>query len=517
MKRVPSYLKGEWQTAAGEGQPVFDPVSEEVIAETTTAGLDLAGAVSWGRDVGGSALRAMSFGERAALLGAVKAALKDAREELLDLSRVDVGTPRGDAKFDVDGAIGTLSYYAHLGKKLAEEMGERRLQVEGEGEDLTRSKRYWGHHVRTPKPGIAVHLNAFNFPAWGLCEKLAVAWLAGVPVLTKPSPITVVLAHRVAEIIAGIEGVPAGAFQFLAGDPHDLLDHLGPHDVVAFTGGSETAAKIRSHANLVARGVKVNVEADSVNAAVLMPDVEPGSETWHRLTRDLQTEITQKSGQKCTATRRVFVPREKLGALTEALIEKLSRVKMGDPRDEEVRMGPLVSAAQVTRFQEGLARLKESGATVAWEAARHEGKGYFVPTTLLHFDPKQNEGSAVHELEVFGPVATLIAYDALEDVAAMVARGEGGLVNSLYGDDRGTLAPLAEALLPWSGRLFIASEKVAGSATTPGTVLPSCVHGGPGRAGGGEELGGLRGLDLYLQRTSVQGDRALIERFLGLR
>lgn len=512
MIRLKSFLQDEFRDGEGEGATLFDPTTEEPVATTSTKGLDLAGALRHARTVGGPKLRAMTFAERGALLKAMSKALYEVRDALLDASTLNAGTTRSDGKFDVDGATGTLAYYASLGKKL----GDRTYLVEGEGEQLTRSARFWGHHIQVPREGVAVHVNAFNFPAWGFAEKAAVAILAGVPVITKPATATALTTFRCFEALAAAGLLEGGVMQLVCGSAGDLLSHLGPQDVLAFTGSGETGALFRRLEAVVERSVRLNVEADSLNAAVLGPDVEVGGETWGMFLRDAAKEITQKTGQKCTATRRILVPRDKLEAVVGALSEELARYEVGDPRREGVRVGPLASRQQLDDVRAGIEALKAAGCRVAWQGDAPEGRGYFVPVTLLVHDAPADAG-VVHEREVFGPVSTVLPYDSVAEAIAIVRRGEGGLVASVYSDDREVLGELVLGLAPWSGRVLAGSKKIADQAIAPGMVLPSCVHGGPGRAGGGQELGGLRGLDFYLQRTAVQGDRALLDRILGLR
>ncbi len=517
MQELESYLAGRWRRGDSSGAVrLFDPSTEEPVAVTSTSGFDLAEAVLWAREHGGPALRAMTFAERGRMLTALSKALRAVREELLEASACNNGATRSDAKFDVDGAIGTLAHYGALGERL----GARRSLPDGEGEALGRSARFWGRHLWQSRRGVAVHVNAFNFPAWGLGEKLAVALLAGVPVITKPATATALTAWIAARHLLESGAMPQGAFQFLCGGAGDLLDHLGSQDVLAFTGSSDTAARIRGHEAFLRRGARLNVEADSLNATVLLPGEEPEGEVWHRLVRDIVREVTQKAGQKCTATRRVLVPREHLAALEETLREAFEAVPYGDPRREDVRMGPLATARQRDDVLQGIARLQEGGARrVTRDPAEVEpigvpsGKGFFVrPTLLVAEAPERCE--AVHRFEVFGPVTTLLPYEGFEQAIAWIRRGEGSLVTSVYGDDRELLRTAVEELGPWTGRLSLVSGKVVDQATPPGWVLPGCVHGGPGRAGGGEELGGERGLFFYMQRTALQGDRALLKRFV---
>lgn len=516
MIRLASYLCDTWHEGQGALRPLVDPSTEAELAATATEGLDLGAALAHARQQGGPALRAMSFQQRGELIKAMSRALHAHREELLDLSMANNGATRGDAKFDVDGAIGTLAYYASLGKA----MGEARLQVEGEGEKLGQGARFVGQHVRLPRPGVAVHINAFNFPAWGTFEKVAVSLLAGVPVLTKPATATALVAFRAAQVIAQEVALPPGVFSFLAGPVGDLLDHLGPQDMIAFTGSADTGATLRAHPAVLRRGARLNIEADSLNAALLGPDVGVGDDIWAAFVRNIVQDMTQKTGQKCTAIRRILVPRDRLDDLAEALVAELARITVGDPRVDGVRMGPVATAAQLRDVLAGVQRLRAharllcGGERVAGQGAP-EGKGFFVAPTLLCADDAF-AASEVHQHEVFGPCATLLPYDGgAEQAAALLALGQGSLVSSVYGDDKDWLSAVLLGAASWNGRVQVISAKVADQATPPGMVLPSCVHGGPGRAGGGEELGGPRGMDFYTQRVAVQGDRGLLGRLFG--
>jgi oxepin-CoA hydrolase/3-oxo-5,6-dehydrosuberyl-CoA semialdehyde dehydrogenase len=513
MITLKSYLRGEWVEGRGELATLVNPTTGEPVARAGTGGIDLGAALEMARREGGPALRAMTFGQRGQLLKAMSAAIHDAREELIEASILNAGTTRSDAKFDIDGASGTLAYYASLGKTL----GDTTLIVE-EPEQLTRSPRFFGTHVWAPLRGVAVHVNAFNFPAWGLAEKAAVALLAGVPVISKPATATALLTVRMMEKIVERDILPRGALQLIVGSTQDLLEQLGPQDVLAFTGSGDTGTKLRGLPNILARSVRVNVEADSLNAVVLAADAD--EETYGMFLRDVAKEITQKTGQKCTATRRIFVPAAMIDRVQADLAERLSSVKVGDPALAEVTMGPLATAQQLRDFRAGIAKLEASGARVVLGSATEcapigadAEKGFFVGPVLLRADAPAT-ASAVHEHEVFGPCATLMPYETADEAVELVARGGGGLVASVYGDDRDLLATLILGLAPHHGRVLLGSKKVVDQAIAPGLVLPSCVHGGPGRAGGGEELGGQRGLRFYMQRCAVQGDRALLDKIL---
>lgn len=510
-----SYLNGQWQAGQGTGAALINPTTGDTLATASAEGLDLAGALRYGRETGGPALRAMSFAARGEMLKGISKAIHAHRDALIELATANGGNTRGDAKFDIDGCTGTLMAYAALGAELGDSRGHL---LEGDPINLGRSARVQGQHIRVPRRGVAVHINAFNFPAWGLGEKAACAWLAGVPVVCKPAPGTALVAHRIAEIIVESGLVPDGAFTFICGDAHDLLDHVEWTDVVAFTGGSVTAAKIRAHGHLIAAGSPLNVEADSLNAAVLGAEAEDN--TYDAFIRDVHKEMTQKAGQKCTAVRRILVPADRLDEVIEDLGDRLSRTVVGDPALEQVHMGPLSSPLQQQRAQEGVAALL-SECEVAWrgegalEGVADPSKGAFIQPHLLKCaDPTQ--ASVVHELEVFGPVATVMPYDGTaEGAAALVRKGAGGLVHSIYADDRAFLGALILSISDAAGRLYVVDTKTADKGIGSGAVLPTLNHGGPGRAGAGTELGGVRGLDFYTQRCAVQGNGPLMARLLG--
>jgi oxepin-CoA hydrolase/3-oxo-5,6-dehydrosuberyl-CoA semialdehyde dehydrogenase len=430
-------------------------------------------------------------------------ALQDGRDALLELGIRNCGNTRSDAKFDVDGAIGTLLAYAELG----EQLGAGKFLIDGEGLQLGRSPRFHGQHVMVPRHGVAVHINAFNFPAWGLAEKAAAALLAGMPVLSKPATATAMLAHRAMRAIVERKVLPEGALQLLVGAPRDLPALLGAQDVLAFTGSGDTGERIRRLPNIVRHAVRVNVEADSLNAAVLGPDAGASGDLYELFLKDVVRDMTQKAGQKCTAIRRILVPAEHAATVRDDLAGLLGAMKLGNPADEDVRMGPLTSAAQRDEVREGLARLAQHGRLALGGAEPPLPKGYFVSPTLVEFAAGADT-AAVHEREVFGPVASLLACD--DDAAALAARGGGALVCSLYSEDAGWLEGMVAEIAPHHGRIFIGHPKIELSPG-PGTVLPQLVHGGPGRAGGGEELGGRRALAFYLQRVALQGSRPLVQ------
>lgn len=513
MIELKSFVCGQWVAGKGKAATLVNPATEEAIATTSTEGVDFGAALAFARDRGGPALRAMTFRQRGELLRAMSKTIHAKRDELLGLAIANGGNTRSDAKFDVDGAIGTLAAYADL----ANELGDAHVLVDGDGAQLGRSARLFGQHVMVPREGVAVHVNAFNFPAWGLGEKAACALLAGVAVISKPATSTALVAHRIVEILIGEKILPEGALSFVCGSSADLLDRLGGQDVLAFTGSSGTAATLRSGAGPVRASVHVNVEADSLNAAVLGPDVDDAGELMNLFVGDVVRDMTQKTGQKCTAIRRVYVPRAKIEAVIEKLRERLAAIKVGNPAREDVTMGPVATAQQLKDVRDGIVKLQSCGRAVCGGADRIEDKGYFVAPTLLHA-PEPRAGDAVHEHEVFGPVATVVPYDGSAAAAsALVRAGGGGLVSSVYTDDKDFAVACVLGIAPFHGRVTIATSKSASQSLPPGMVLPQLVHGGPGRAGGGEELGGRRGLSLYMQRLALQGDRALVEAIAGKR
>jgi oxepin-CoA hydrolase/3-oxo-5,6-dehydrosuberyl-CoA semialdehyde dehydrogenase len=516
MNELGSYVAGKWVKGKGKAADLVNPATEEVLATTSTEGVDFAEAVRFARNKGGPALRAMSFTQRGEMLRAMSRAIHAKRDELLTIAQANGGNTRGDAKFDVDGAIGTLAAYADL----APELGDTHLLLDGDAIQLGRSARLFGQHVYTSREGVAVHVNAFNFPAWGLAEKAACALLAGMPVISKPATSTALLAFRMMKLFDEAKVLPRGALSFVAGSAGDMLSHLGGQDVIAFTGSSDTGSTIRLMPNLQKSSVRINVEADSLNAAVLGPDVAPGSDTYRLFLNDVFRDMTQKAGQKCTAIRRVFVPKDHFEQVRDELADRLRSTKVGDPALDGVVVGPVATAQQKRDVTAGIELLAKEATIVTgagpFERAGVTGdKGYFVAPTLLASESPEAL-ARVHDHEVFGPVSTVMATSgSAADVAALVARGGGGLVSSVYSDDRDFAAEMIFEIGPWHGRLVMGSEKIADQMPGPGTVLPHTIHGGPGRAGGGEELGGARGLAFYSQRTAVQGSRPILDAILG--
>jgi len=510
-ERLESFVGGRWSPGAGIETDLINPVDGTVLATASARELDLAAALDFARTRGGPALRALTFAQRAKLIGAVADVLVANRARYEAIAIANSGNTKTDAAIDIDGGIGTLKYYARLGGTLA----DASVLVDDKPVRLSKAENFQAIHVLSPRRGVAVHINAFNFPSWGLWEKAAVSLLAGVPVLAKPASATALLSHAMVRDVVAANVLPEGALSLLCGSAGKLLDHLGADDVIAFTGSSDTASRIRSHANVLARGVPVNVEADSINAALLAPDAAPGTPVFDAFVKEVAREMTVKAGQKCTAIRRVFVPKARQDAVTEALAARLAKVAVGDPRRDDVRMGPVVTPAQQLAALEGIRKIAQEATFVCGglDAPTLDGidpeKSSFVAPTLL-IVAAAAEAAAVHDTEVFGPAATILPYGSEDEAFALVARGGGSLVASVYGDDRDFLARAVAALGPAHGRLLAVDSTVADVHTGHGIVMPQCHHGGPGRAGNGEELGGLNGLRLYHQRVAVQGSTELI-------
>jgi oxepin-CoA hydrolase/3-oxo-5,6-dehydrosuberyl-CoA semialdehyde dehydrogenase len=511
MKSLRSHLSGRWIEGSGAPQILVNPATEEPLAQVSSDGLDLAAALGYSREQGGPALRALTFAERGTLLKEMAKAIQAHRDELLDLAVANGGNTRSDAKFDVDGAIFTLQTYAELGEKL----GAAKFLIDGEGVQLGRSPRFHGQHVCVPRHGVAVHINAFNFPAWGMAEKAASALLAGMPVLAKPATSSALVALRAMEIFIDKKVLPDGALSLLVGAPRHLAALLGSQDVLAFTGSGDTGARIRALPNIIQESVRINVEADSLNAAVLGPDVEPGGDMYETFLKDVLRDMTQKAGQKCTAIRRILVPEARATTVRDDLADGLKAVRIGNPALDETRMGPLANGAQLADVREGLGRLAAEGKAAFGGAAPIPGKGFFISPVLMEF-ARDALAASVHAREVFGPVASLLPFSGKgSDAASIVARGNGCLVSSVYSEDSEFLEEAVFGIAPYNGRIFLGHPKIEMSPG-PGTVLPQLTHGGPGRAGGGEELGGTRSLAFYMQRIALEGSRPVIQKLLGL-
>ena len=504
-----NYWAGRPQHGTGPGAALVDPVLGHELVRVDASGLDLAHGFAFAREKAGSTLRAMTYAQRAALLAAIAKVLQAKRDDYYEISTANSGTVRNDTAVDVDGAIYTVGTYAKLGESL----GERGFLLDGEAVRLGKDPLFQSQHVLVPTRGVALFINAFNFPAWGLWEKAAPALLSGVPVIVKPATATAWLTQRMVHDVNEAGILPPGALSVICGSSAGLLDQLQPFDVVSFTGSAETATIIRSHPAVAHASVRVNIEADSINSAVLLPGAS--SEAFELLAKEVAREMTLKAGQKCTAIRRVFVPQALYQPAGEAIAARLAKTVVGNPRNDAVRMGSLVSRAQLAAVREGLDLLKLH-CTVLHDGATHTlvdadpQVGCFVGPTLLGA-PDPGGTPAVHDLEVFGPVATLVPYRDRPHALDLVRRGQGSLVVSLFGSDSAALASSAIELADSHGRVHVVSPDVAAIHTGHGNVMPQSLHGGPGRAGGGEELGGLRALGFYHRRAALQASAAVLQ------
>ena len=515
MTLLRSYVSGNWVTPDGEGRPVFDAVTGEEIARISAAGVDMAAALAYGRSVGGAALRDLTFHQRAGLLKALGSRLREHREELYALS-ARAGATLGDSKFDVDGGIGVLLGYA---SKARRELPNAVVYVEGALEPLGKGGQFAGQHIMTALRGVAVQINAFNFPVWGPLEKFAPAFLAGVPSLIKPASQTAYLTARLVELMVDSSLLPAGSVQLVCGSVGDLFEHLTEQDLVSFTGSAATAGKLRAHPVVIRRSVRFNAEADSLNCSILGPDAGPGTAEFDLYVQQLVTEMTAKAGQKCTAIRRVLVPAHTVDAVTEAVADRLAAVVVGSPADKTVQMGALASLEQREEVRRSVKGLLAAGRLVFGDPEHVDvvgadaERGAFISPLLLRCD--DGGRAEPHEIEAFGPVATIIGYGGTQEVIELAARGRGSLAGSIVTGDAEFARDVVLGSAPWHGRLLVLDRDDAAESTGHGSPLPALVHGGPGRAGGGEELGGIRGVLHYMQRTAVQASPRVLSAVTG--
>ncbi|MBL6695596.1 MAG: phenylacetic acid degradation bifunctional protein PaaZ [Luminiphilus sp.] len=504
--KLESYVQGKWVTGSGEGRPVVDAVRGEPVCHVDSSGINMREVVEYGRRVGGVALRAMTFHERAIALKETAKLLMAKKEDFYTLS-FKTGTTRADAWPDIEGGIGTVFSYASL---VTREFPNDTVLLEGEMEGLSRNGTFVGRHILTSKPGVAVHINAYNFPVWGMLEKVAPSLAAGVPVIIKPATPTAYLTKAVVEEIINIGLLPEGAIQLVCGSIDDLLDHLNEQDVVTFTGSAATGQALKNHPNLLANSIPFTMEADSLNCAILGQSVQPTDDEFELFVKEVVREMTSKAGQKCTAIRRVIVPAELMDAVVDAVSQRLGKITAGDPALEEVRLGALVSKAQAEDVHARVLELcAEASVVVGGEremalAGLEANAGNFYPPTLLRCDSPLS-ATRVHSVEAFGPVATVMPYHSLGEAVDIARLGKGSLVASVFTADDVEARTLILGAAPWHGRMLIVNKDCAKESTGHGSPLANLIHGGPGRAGGGEELGGLRAVKHYMQRTAIQG------------
>ncbi|RMG43771.1 MAG: phenylacetic acid degradation bifunctional protein PaaZ [Candidatus Dadabacteria bacterium] len=503
--RLESYVAGKWVGGSKNGKVLLSAVNGEKVAEISSEGIDYKGMLEYARTVGNPNLRRMSFHERALMLKAAAKYLLERKDELYALS-AKTGATKVDSWIDIEGGIGTFFVYSSKGRR---ELPDLPYYPEGPQEQLSKSGTFIGRHLLVPLEGCAVHINAFNFPCWGMLEKLAPTFLAGMPAIVKPASSTAYLAKRLVELLLESELLPEGALQIICGGVGDLFDHLTCQDVVTFTGSAETGKKLKQHPAIIENSVRFNMEADSINSTILGSDVKPEDEEFKLFIKEVVNEMTVKAGQKCTAIRRVLVPEAQLENVTAALKERLSSVKVGDPSREGVRMGALVSSEQ---REEVKARIKELtkeaeivfGDPENFEVCGDKERGAFLAPVLLCCRAP-GEASLVHSVEAFGPVSTVMPYNSNAEAISLVKKGGGSLVSSIFTADDNIARELTLGIAPYHGRVLIINRHSAKESTGHGSPMPHLVHGGPGRAGGGEEMGGIRGVTFYMQRVALQG------------
>ena len=522
---LPSYVQdGWWEPADASGASVVrDASTGEEVVRVSTNGLDLAAALDHARTIGHHSLAPLTFHQRAILLKQFALALTERKQELYELS-YRAGATKQDSWVDIDGGIGVLFTYSSKGRR---EMPQSTIYLDGPVEPLSKDGSFLARHICTTLPGVAVQINAFNFPVWGSLEKLAPAFLAGMPTLIKPATPTGFVAEHMVRILAESGLLPAGAIQIVNGSAREIMDHLQLGDTVGFTGSATTADSLRRHDAVLERGVRFTAETDSINASVLGPDAIEGTPEFDAFVRGLVTEMTSKAGQKCTAIRRAIVPTGMTDAVAQAVRDRIAaKVVVGDPRGEGVTMGPLASTEQRDEVLQQVMKLRDGGGQIVVGGdAGHvtladgtmseapESSAFVAPTLLAFADP---EADALHTVEAFGPVSSLVEYGSPEQAAELVARGGGSLVTSVASHDAAFVSELTCRIAPHNGRILLLDRDDARASTGHGSPLPMLVHGGPGRAGGGEELGGIRSVLHHMQRTAVQGSPAMLTALTGV-
>ncbi len=514
--KLPSFACGAWTEGTGDGTPLVHAVTGEVLGESTTAGLDFEAMLAYGRDVGGPHLRRMTFHERGRMLKAMAQYLMSRKDEFYPLSFA-TGATKTDSWIDIEGGIGTFFVYASKGRR---EFPDQTFHLDGKVENLSKGGTFVGRHLAVPLEGTAVHINAFNFPCWGMLEKLAPTLLGGMPAIIKPATATSYLTQKMVQVMLESGILPEGALQVICGGVGDLLDHVICQDVVTFTGSATTGKKLKTHTAIIEHSVRFNMEADSLNCSILGPDAEPGSDEFDLFVKEVAREMTVKAGQKCTAIRRTIVPAPLTEAVIAALSARLDRTVLGDPAVEGVRMGPLASRAQVDEVRRTVQALQAGCELVHGNLEDFEvtggdrERGAFFPAVLLYCDaPLVN--TQPHDLEAFGPVNTVMPYGTVDEAITLAKRGRGSLVGSLFTADDTVAREITLGTAAWHGRIMIVNRHSAKESTGHGSPLPHLVHGGPGRAGGGEEMGGSRGVLHYMQRTAIQGSPTTLTRITG--
>lgn len=515
IQTLTSYSGNQWLAARTGGQAIQSAITGATIAQVSGQA-DVAGMIDYAKSKGGPALRAMRFHDRATLLKELGKAIMAQKDALYDLS-YQTGATKADSWIDIEGGAGTLFAYASKGKR---ELPNTHMIIDGPPEPLSREGTFVGQHIYTSLQGVAVHINAYNFPIWGMLEKLGPTLLAGVPAIVKPATSTAYLAHAAFRVMVESGLLPDGAIQFIAGGVGDLFDHLDGQDSVAFTGSAGTATKLQRHPKVAQEAIKFTAERDSLNASILGPDAAPGSPEFDLFVKEVTKEMTVKAGQKCTAIRRAIVPANILDAAQDAIATRLGKTTVGDPRVEGVRMGALASQDQLADVRAKVAQLSAANPIVfgALEGGVFEGDetsgGAFISPILMRCEAPWESG-AVHDVEAFGPVSTVLPYTDIPDAAALANRGKGSLAISVFTHDNDVAADVVMSSASYHGRMVLINRDNGKESTGHGSPLPQLVHGGPGRAGGGEEMGGIRGVKHYMQRTAIQGTPGMITKITG--
>ena len=510
MVKLENYILGKWITGDGEGQSLYNAVNGDAIAMASTKGLDFAGILRYGRETGNPALRKMSFHERGLMLRALALHLREHLDKFYQIS-YRTGATKADSWVDIEGGIGNLFSYASLRRKFP----DTPYCLDGENHPLGKANTFMGHHLLLPKEGVAIHINAFNFPVWGMLEKIAVNLLAGIPAVVKPATVTSFLTEAVVKEIAASGILPVGALQLICGSAGDMLDHVGSQDVITFTGSASTGLMLKSGKSVLQKNTPFTMEADSLNCIVLGDDVTPAMPEWDIFIKEVRKEMTTKCGQKCTAIRRIFVPADKMEDVQIALGKALSQTTIGNPQNEKVRMGSLAGESQRKEVKEQVQKLLASsqiiyGSLDSVEVIDADAvKGAFMsPILLLNHHPLSSK--EVHEVEAFGPVSTLMPYTSMEEAITLAKMGKGSLVSTVVTADKKLAKQYVLGAGTYHGRILILNHQCAKESTGHGSPLPLLVHGGPGRAGGGEEMGGIRGVKHYMQRVAIQGSPDMI-------
>lgn len=511
-----SYINGQWTQGTGDGSPMFDAVTGETIGFATTEGLDIPSALAYGRTKGGEKLRKMTFQERGNMLKKLALYLNKRKEQFYDIS-YKTGATRVDSWIDIEGGFGNLFANASLRKLFPNQP----YHVEGDPIDLSRGGRFMAHHILVPKRGVAVHINAFNFPVWGMLEKCAVNWMAGMAAVVLPAPQTAYLTEAVVRVIVDSGILPEGSLQLLSGMTRSILDTVESQDVVTFTGSAHTGRILKAHPRLTQEAVPFTMEADSLNCSVLGEDAVPGTPEFNLFIKEVRKEMTVKTGQKCTAIRRIIVPENLVEDVQIALGKQLDKVTIGDPRLKEVRMGALINKAQVQSVKDQVSKLIQTadmvyGSLDNIDAVGADGeKGAFLsPILLRENNPFKNTN--VHEIEAFGPVSTIMPYKNMDEAIELAQMGKGSLVSSIFTNDDKRAKEYVVGAASHHGRILVGNRDMAKQSTGHGSPLPLLVHGGPGRAGGGEEMGGMRGIKHYMQRCAIQGSPTTLTEVTGI-